>query len=60
MIKKLREVRETSGLELNQVEAEPTIGRNFKTKFEIPNEFSESILLTEATSSCQTGKALSA
>ena len=31
MIKKLREVRETNGLELNQEEVEPTIGRNFKT-----------------------------
>ena len=36
MIKKLREVRETSGLELDEEETEPTIGRNFKTKFEIP------------------------
>ena len=35
MIKKLREVRETNGLELDQEEAEPTIGRNFKTTFEI-------------------------
>ena len=33
MIKKLREVRETSGMELEEDEAEPTIGRNFKTKF---------------------------
>ena len=32
MIKKLREVRETSGVELNGEEAEPTIGRKFKTK----------------------------
>ena len=40
MIKKLREVRETSGLELDEEEAEPTIGRNFKTKCEIPNEYS--------------------
>ena len=47
MIKKLREVRETSGLELNGEEAEPTIGRNFKTKFEIPNEYSENILITD-------------
>ena len=39
MIKKLRKVRETSGLELDGEEAEPTIGRNFKTKFEIPNEY---------------------
>ena len=38
MIKKLRDVRETSGLELDGEEAEPTIGRNFKTKFEITNE----------------------
>ena len=38
MVKKLREVREASGLELNGEETEPTIGRNFKTKFEIPNE----------------------
>ena len=38
MIKKLREVREPSGLELDGEEAEPTIGRKFKTKFEIPNE----------------------
>ena len=36
MIKKFREVRETNGLELGEEEAEPTIGRNFKTKFEIP------------------------
>ena len=37
MIKKLKEVRETSGLELDQVEA----------KFEIPKEFSENILITD-------------
>ena len=43
MIKKLREVRETSGLELDGEEAEPTIGRNFKTKFEIPNEYWKNI-----------------
>ena len=48
MIKKLREVRETSGLELDGEEAEPTIGRNFKKKFEIPNEFSENILITDS------------
>ena len=46
--KKLSEVRETSGLELDQEEAEPTIGRNFKTKFEIPNEYSENILITDS------------
>ena len=48
MIKKLREVRETNGLELDQEEAELTIGRNFKTKFEIPNEDSENILITDS------------
>ena len=48
MIKKLREVRETSGLELDGEEAEPTIGRNFKTRFEIPNEYSENILITDS------------
>ena len=48
MIKKLREVRETSGLELDGEEAEPTIGRNFKTKFEIPNEYSGNILITDS------------
>ena len=48
MIKKLREVRETSGLELDGEEAEPTIGRNFKTKFEISNEDSENILITDS------------
>ena len=48
MIKKLREVREKSGLELDEEEAEPTIGRNFKTKFEIPNEYSENILITDS------------
>ena len=48
MIKKLREVRETRGLELDGEEAEPTIGRNFKTKFEIPNEYSENILITDS------------
>ena len=46
IIKKLREVRETSGLDLDEEEAEPTIGRNFRTKFEIPNEYSENILIT--------------
>ena len=44
MIRKLREVIETSRLELDEEEAEPTIGRNFKTRFEIPNEYSENIL----------------
>ena len=48
MIMKLREVTETSGLELDQEETEPTIGRNFKTKFEIPNEYPENILITDS------------
>ena len=48
MIKKLREVRETSGLELHEEEAEPAIGRNFKTKFDIPNEYLENILITDS------------
>ena len=47
-IKKLREVRETNDLELDQEGAEPTIGRNFKTKFEIPNEYSDNILITDS------------
>ena len=46
MIIKLREMRETNGLDLDLKEAEPTIGRNFKTKFEIPNEYSEIFLTT--------------
>ena len=36
MIKKLREVRETIGLELGEEEAEPTIGRNFKRNLKYP------------------------
>ena len=48
MIKKLREVSEVNGLELDQEETEPTIGRKFKTKFEIPNEYSENILITDS------------
>ena len=48
MIKKLREVRETNGLELEQEETEPTIGRNFETNFEIPNEYSGNILITDS------------
>ena len=50
MIKKLREVRETSELELDEEEPEPTIGRNFKTIFEIPNEYSENIMITDSVS----------
>ena len=48
MIKKLREVREINGLELGEEKAEPTIGRNFKTKFEIPNDYSENILIMDS------------
>ena len=48
MIRKLKEVRETSELELEEEEPEPTIGRNFKTKFEIPNEYSENIMITDS------------
>ena len=48
MIKKLREMRETNGLDLDQEEAEPTIGRKFKTNFEIANEYSENILITDS------------
>ena len=47
-IKNIREVRETSVLELDEEEPEPTIGRNFKTKFEIPIEYSENILITDS------------
>ena len=48
MIKKLREVRETNGLESDQEEAEPTLGRNFKTKFEVSNEYLENVLITDS------------
>ena len=48
MIKKLREVRETNGLELDQEGTEPTIGRNFKTKFEISNEYSDNIVIPDS------------
>ena len=41
-------MRDTNGLELDQEEAQPTIGRNFKTKFEIRNEYSENILITDS------------
>ena len=48
MIKKLREVSDTNGLELDQKKAGPNIGRNFKTKFSITNEYSENILITDS------------
>ena len=35
-------------MELDQEEAEPTIGRNFKTKIGIPNEYSESIQIRDS------------
>ena len=47
MMKKLREGREINGLELDQKEFEPAIGRKFKTKFDIPNEYSENILIMD-------------
>ena len=47
IIKKLREMREVNGLKLNHEEVEPTVGRNFKAKFEISNEYFEKILLTD-------------
>ena len=48
MLQKLRELRETNALELDQEETEPTIGQNFKIKFEIPNGYSENILITDS------------
>ena len=48
MIKKLKEVREASELELEEEGPEPNIGRNFKTKFEIPNQYSENIMKTDS------------
>ena len=48
MIKKLREVRETNGLELDQERTEPTIGKNFKTKFDIAIEYLDNILITDS------------
>ena len=47
IIKKLKGKRETNGLNLDLEEAEPTIGRSFKTKFEIPSEYSENIPITD-------------
>ena len=41
-------MRETNGLELEQEGTEPTIGRNFKTKFEIQNEYLDNILITDS------------
>ena len=40
-------MREIIGPELDQEGAEPNIGKNFKTKFEIPNEYSENIVITD-------------
>ena len=48
MIMKLREMREVNGLQLDQEEVVPTIGKKFKTKFEIPNEYTENILITDS------------
>ena len=41
-------MRETSELELDEEETEPTIGRNFKSNFENPNEYSENIMITDS------------
>ena len=48
MIKKLREVRATNGLKLDVEEAELAIGRNFKKKIDLPNEYSENIMITDS------------
>ena len=48
MIKKLREMRETNGLDLEQEEVNPTNKKNLKNKFEIPNEYLEIILFTDS------------
>ena len=48
IIKNLRELKKTNGLELDQEEAEPNIGRNFETQFEIPKEYSDNILITDS------------
>ena len=41
-------MRESNGLELDQEAAEPTIGPNFKTNSDIPNDYSENILITDS------------
>ena len=41
-------MRKIIDLELDEEEAESTIGWNFKTKFEIPNEHSENIVITDS------------
>ena len=48
MIKKLREVKETNGLELDEEQADTAIGWNFKLKFDTPNEYSENILIMDS------------
>ena len=48
MIQKHREVRETNRLGLDQDEAEPAIERNFMTKNDIPNGYSENIMITDS------------
>ena len=48
LIQKHREVRENNGLELDQDEAEPAIERNFMTKNDIPNGYSENITVTDS------------
>ena len=41
-------MREMNGLELDQKEVEPTIGRKIKTKVEITNEYSGNILIADS------------
>ena len=48
LIKKLKDVRKTKRLELDQEESEPTIGRIIKTKFEVPIEYSDNVLITDS------------
>ena len=48
MIKKLREVKEINGLELDEEQADTAIGWNFKLKFDTPNEYSENILIMDS------------
>ena len=53
LIKKLREIRETNNLEIEHEEFEPVFGRTFETNFEIRNEYSENILITDCDFACQ-------
>ena len=44
----IKKLRETCELELEQEETEPTIGIILKIKFELPNEHSENIVITDS------------